>query len=466
MKYKLLFLLVALGLAVGASAQTPKAPGKAPGKAAAKKAAPAKPASQFPAILAKMDLKDGDTVVFLGDSITHQCLYTQYVEDYFYTRHPGMRIHFHNAGVGGDRASNALARFDEDVARFKPKYVTILLGMNDGTYRDFDKATFDTYQKDMTTLLERIAAIGAKAIVMTPTMHDARAARASKRGPQEPRDTYYNGVLALYGAWLREQAHVKGLGFVDMYSPLNNYITDARKKDPDFTLIKDAVHPDAPGQVVMGVALINDTGVRSAVGSVTVQEVKGKLGATAVNGKVTDFKAEGDNISFTFQANALPWVLPPDAEEGYKLTAAGHRSSGEVFAARGLKPGKYELKIDGQSVGIWPESVLGFKVELQANSKTPEYQQALAVAMLNKERNDKAMHPLRDLWRDLKVKQSALAKLEGPAKETAKAALEKWKEETFKPGVEKNLALVRDYEEKIYAANKVPARKYELKRVE
>ena len=55
-------LLVALGLAVGASAQTPKAPGKAPGKAAAKKAAPAKPASQFPAILAKMDLKDGDTV--------------------------------------------------------------------------------------------------------------------------------------------------------------------------------------------------------------------------------------------------------------------------------------------------------------------------------------------------------------------------------------------------------------------
>ncbi|MBI5772366.1 MAG: SGNH/GDSL hydrolase family protein [Verrucomicrobia bacterium] len=459
MNAKLLSLLLALGLTAAASAQTPKAPGKA----AAKKAAPA---SQFPAILAKMDLKDGDTVVFLGDSITHQCLYTQYVEDYFYTRHPGMRIHFHNAGVGGDRAANALARFDEDVARFKPKYVTILLGMNDGAYRDFDKATFDTYTKDMTTLLDRIAAIGAKAIVMTPTMHDARAARAGKRGPQEPRDTYYNGVLALYGAWLREQAHVRGLGFVDMYSPLNNYITDARKKNPDYTLIKDAVHPDAPGQVVMGVALINDTGVRSAVSSLTVQEVKGKLGATAANGKVTDFQADGDTIRFTFQANALPWVLPPEADEGYKLTAAGHRSSGEVFAARGLKPGKYELKIDGQSVGTWTESVLGFKVELQANDKTPQHQQALAIALLNKERNDKAMHPLRDLWRDLKVKQGALAKAAPDGKgEAAKAAFEKWKEETFKPGVEKNLALVQDYEQKIYAANKIPARKYELRRV-
>src|SRR5688572_18385548 len=95
-------------------------------------AAPAPEAAvEFQPIHSKIQLKSGDTLVFLGDSITHQCLYTQYVEDYFYTRYPKRRIHFHNAGVGGDRATNALARFDEDVASFKPKYVTILLGMND-----------------------------------------------------------------------------------------------------------------------------------------------------------------------------------------------------------------------------------------------------------------------------------------------------------------------------------------------
>ena len=38
--------------------------------------------------LDKLDLKDGDSIVFLGDSITHQCLYTQYIEDFFYTRFP------------------------------------------------------------------------------------------------------------------------------------------------------------------------------------------------------------------------------------------------------------------------------------------------------------------------------------------------------------------------------------------
>ena len=45
----------------------------------------------------KVVLKDGDTVVFLGDSITHQCLYTQYLEDFFYTRMPGVHIRFHNS---------------------------------------------------------------------------------------------------------------------------------------------------------------------------------------------------------------------------------------------------------------------------------------------------------------------------------------------------------------------------------
>ncbi|MCW0218632.1 MAG: hypothetical protein OJI67_09950, partial [Prosthecobacter sp.] len=61
----------------------------------------------------KLDLQDGDTLLFLGDSITHQCLYTQYVEDFFLTRYPDRKIHFHNAGVSGDKAADVLRRFDD-----------------------------------------------------------------------------------------------------------------------------------------------------------------------------------------------------------------------------------------------------------------------------------------------------------------------------------------------------------------
>lgn len=110
-------------------------------------------------VLQSIELDSGDTLVFCGDSITHQCLYTQYVEDFFYTRYPERKIRFHNAGIGGDKAFDALMRFDRDIAAYKPKYVTVLLGMNDGTYANFDQAVFDTYERDMTELLDKLEGI-------------------------------------------------------------------------------------------------------------------------------------------------------------------------------------------------------------------------------------------------------------------------------------------------------------------
>ena len=49
-------------------------------------------------------IHDGDRVVFLGDSITEQRLYTTYVEAYALTRHPPWQLSFRNVGWGGDTA--------------------------------------------------------------------------------------------------------------------------------------------------------------------------------------------------------------------------------------------------------------------------------------------------------------------------------------------------------------------------
>ena len=49
-------------------------------------------------------LHDGDRVVFLGDSITEQKLYTTYIEAYALTRFPQAKFTFRNVGWGGDTA--------------------------------------------------------------------------------------------------------------------------------------------------------------------------------------------------------------------------------------------------------------------------------------------------------------------------------------------------------------------------
>ena len=47
-------------------------------------------------------IHDNDRVVFLGDSITEQRLYTTYIEAYALTRHPEWKLWFRNVGWGGD----------------------------------------------------------------------------------------------------------------------------------------------------------------------------------------------------------------------------------------------------------------------------------------------------------------------------------------------------------------------------
>ncbi|MHC4993908.1 MAG: SGNH/GDSL hydrolase family protein, partial [Planctomycetota bacterium] len=357
-----------------------------------------------------LDLQDGDTLVFAGDSITHQCLYTQYVENFFYTRYPDRRINFHNSGIGGDRAVDVLNRFGFDVAAFKPKYVTVLLGMNDGGYQGMEKDLFATYERDMQTLLDKINGIGAEAVVMSPTMFDQQQFLVNKKDPsyrfgKTERSPYYNSIMAFYGSWLREQAMQRGLGYVNMWAPLNDLTIAQRREDPAFTFVKDAIHPDEPGQAIMAFAILWDmTPDRRNVSALTATRNGRKWRVTAgQTGQVSDVKGDGEKLSFTFRARSLPWVLPEEAALGYEVTKAGHRLSNERLRVAGLTPGRYEVRIDGRSIGKpYTHVQLGAKIELQSNPDTPQYQQAKRVAELNKERTANAVKPYRDLVRKFK----------------------------------------------------------------
>lgn len=64
--------------------------------------------------------KDGETVCFLGDSITAGGRYYNVISDYYLTRFPERTIRFVNAGRSGDSAGGSLKRLQEDVIEKKP----------------------------------------------------------------------------------------------------------------------------------------------------------------------------------------------------------------------------------------------------------------------------------------------------------------------------------------------------------
>ncbi len=427
------------------------------------------PAQDIKPTPAKVELEDGDCLVFLGDSITHQRLYTQYVEDYFYTRFPQKRIRLHNAGVGGARAWDALARFDEDVAAYEPKYVTILLGMNDGSYEPFNQEIFNTYRQDMTELVERIEGIGAAPIPMTPTMFDSRAAFARDPNRNPENTLLYNSVLAYYGTFLREVAYQRGYGFVDMWSPLNNITLEQRETDPAFTLIKDAVHPDAPGQVVMATALVSDIGLPRQVSNIVISpKAGGEANVRATGGEVSELQWTDGGLEFTWQAECLPWVLPEQAQLGVELTRLGHRLSREALEIHGLPAGRYSLKIDGEEVGQYYVAALERHIELQGNPKTPQYQQALEVATLNKQRNEGPIGALRGEWS--KFQGYARKKREAEASpDNAQLQEQLAQAEAQIAGMDERVAqanaAAQEIEDQIFTINQPPSRRYVLHKV-
>lgn len=430
----------------------------------------AEDAAVFPSVPTKIDLQDGDTFVFLGDSITHQRLYTQYVEDFFYQRFPDRRINFHNAGVGGARAWDALARVSRDVLQYKPRYVSVLLGMNDGSYRPFDADVFATYSKDMTELVGKLREGGAIPILMSPTMFDSRAARLNPRRKRDPAMlAEYNSVLAYYGRWLQEQAVEGGYSYVDMFGLLNDLTVEARENDPAFTLIKDAIHPDPSGQVVMAFAMIDDLGLRKGLSSIRIQPSAKGMTARAAGGKVENIKSTNGTIEFDWTATGLPWVLPAEAQLGVDMLHLGHKATQEALSVNGLASGKYELLIDDVAVGTYTDVQLARRIELQGNTKTPQYQQALEVAMLNKQKNDGPVRQLRDGWRVFQQWARRSRDLASqPNNQQLVAAIQK--DQKRLASLEENIktaeAGAKELEDKIYKANQPVTRHYVLRKVD
>ena len=76
-------------------------------------------------------LKDGDRVVFYGDSITDQRLYTTFAETYVVTRFPKTKVTFTHSGWGGDRVGGGGGgavdlRLERDVLAYRPTVMTIM----------------------------------------------------------------------------------------------------------------------------------------------------------------------------------------------------------------------------------------------------------------------------------------------------------------------------------------------------
>src|SRR4051812_49482587 len=81
---------------------------------------------------AEFFFKDGDRVVMIGDSITEQHLYSNYVELWTVTRFPAWDLTFRNVGIGGDPRPGGDRPLRPGAAAPQPPPGPVRFGMHDG----------------------------------------------------------------------------------------------------------------------------------------------------------------------------------------------------------------------------------------------------------------------------------------------------------------------------------------------
>ena len=114
-------------------------------------------------------------VVFLGDSITQNAVINSENFKGYITliqEEVDENIKLIGRGISGDKVSDLLTRYKEDVLKLNPDIVFIYIGINDVWHKyDFGTGTdIDLYENGLRKIISDVKDQGAKVVLCTPTV--------------------------------------------------------------------------------------------------------------------------------------------------------------------------------------------------------------------------------------------------------------------------------------------------------
>ena len=232
------------------------------------------PACQSAAPQREFFLRDGERVSFLGDSITQNGTYIQYIDAYLTTRFPDRDFTLVNLGLSSETASglsepghpsarpNIHDRLDLGISATDPTVVTFCYGMNDGIYHPFSPERFEAYQQGVLRLIERLdQREGVRVVAITPPPFDPLPVQQKLVDADAPEFGYqktyrdYESVLRRYADWIMTLDD-RVAAVVNLHTPMVRITEQRRGRDPKYTLAPDGVHPNPFGHWMMAQAIL------------------------------------------------------------------------------------------------------------------------------------------------------------------------------------------------------------------
>lgn len=208
-----------------------------------------------------MNLKQNQTLLFIGDSITDVGRsreddsylgngYVNYLNAYLGMKYPDLNLTVLNRGISGNRAVDLRGRWQEDCIDLRPDWVTIFIGIND-TWRAFDRddpTSTEAYAADYRAILETTREkLDARLVLMEPFVLPTPPDRKAWRADLDPRIQV-----------VRELA----LEFDALLVPLDGIFARASMHQGPAFWAADGVHPTAAGHALIARAWLKTIEVR------------------------------------------------------------------------------------------------------------------------------------------------------------------------------------------------------------
>ena len=209
--------------------------------------------------------QDGQTVVFIGDSITDAGRraaerpfgngYVRQVIDLITARYPDRRIRYVNEGIGGDVSTGLRNRWADDVLVHRPDWVSVMIGINDlhralRNANPAEQVPVETYRQAYEDFLGRTASqTKARLILMDPFYISMETEAMSFR----------REVLDLIGGYI-EVVRRMARRFKALHVPLHEIFQGQLAHRPADTFCPEPVHPNASGHLVIAHSLLRAVG--------------------------------------------------------------------------------------------------------------------------------------------------------------------------------------------------------------
>jgi len=213
-----------------------------------------------------MKLKQGQKLLFIGDSIT-DCDrarpvgeglfgasgkgYVALVDAMLQSTYPELGIRVVNMGTSGNTVRDLDARWETDVTAQRPDWLAVMIGIND-VWRQYDlpfipdgHVYIDEYERTLRKLVASSRPAVSGLVLMTPFYIEPNRSDAMRRTMDE------------YGAVVKRiAADTEGALFVDTQAAFDRILD----KLYPATLAWDRVHPTPTGHMALARAFLNAVG--------------------------------------------------------------------------------------------------------------------------------------------------------------------------------------------------------------